>query len=218
MTIIPVPTGKSIEQAIEAAREFAGRLVLPPIEELGLVLGDQVRSFRLKRQIQLLLTAQKRLEEAGIDPRTVPLKTFVPLLEGASLEEDPGLREKWVGLLASAAAGEVGPHVLPTFPFILRQLSPLDAAILERLAGLNDLAMGVYVERPAICSQVEAEANDVDIAVDTLLGQGLVERQPEVVIKDQSVTGFTDRQALRISQLGQRFVLACRGPEREGGR
>ena len=84
-----LPEGENLEVALRAAKSFAGKVVDPPLEEIGLIFQDHVRSFRLRRQIALLLKARERLEAAGIEPHTVPLKTVVPLLEGASLEDDP---------------------------------------------------------------------------------------------------------------------------------
>lgn len=107
---------EAMGKALEKASGFAAKLIDSPLEEIGLILQDHLRSFRFRRQISLFLRAQDRLEAAGIEPSTVPLKTIVPLLEGASLEDDPDLQEHWVGLLASAAASSEGTAVSPTFP------------------------------------------------------------------------------------------------------
>ena len=209
--IVPIPTdAKSMKLAIEAVKEFAGKIIGPALEEVGLTLGDHVRSFRLKRQIQLFLTAQERLNRAGIDPGTIPLRTFVPLLEGASLEDDEELGQKWSGLLASAAAGEKGPRVLPSFPIILRQLTPNDARILDLLMD-SRVPDGAYLDRILIPFRV-AHPEDFGIAVDGLLGLGLIEVEPSSAVFD-GYLNVTDQQGLRISRLGVHFVKACRGPE-----
>lgn len=43
-------------------------------------------------------------DEAGIEPTKVPLKTLVPLLEGASLEEDDDFQKRWAALPGSLAS------------------------------------------------------------------------------------------------------------------
>lgn len=51
------------------------------LEELGGLLADQVKFYRFKNQVRILLKAQKFLGEAGVNPRRVPLKTLIPSLE-----------------------------------------------------------------------------------------------------------------------------------------
>lgn len=216
MMLVPMPTGKSLEVAVEAVKEFVGKIIGPTLEEVGLTFGDHIRSFRLKRQIRLLLTAQARLEKAGITPQTVPLKTFMPLLEGASLEDDEQLEEKWAGLLASAASGDHGPGVIPSFPIMLKQLTPLDARLLDYLAeGPRVHNDDTYVERGVLSSRLGAEPDDLDIVADNLVGLGLVGVEPAAGVYG-GVLDVSDQQSLRISSLGSRFVEACKGPD-EGG-
>jgi hypothetical protein len=76
--------------------------------------------------------AQEMLREAGVQPRPVPLKTIVPLLQCASLEEDGDHQERWAALLANASA--TGPaKVHNSFNEVLRQLSPREARFLDHL-------------------------------------------------------------------------------------
>ncbi len=56
-----------------------------------------------------------------------------PLLEGASLEEDPGLRTKWVNLLANAADPRRRRDISSAFQAVLRDLSPMNAAFLDSI-------------------------------------------------------------------------------------
>ena len=74
--------------------------------------------------------AQDMLQAARIQPGPVPIKTLVPLLQYASLEEDDYLQERWAALLANAALE--GP-VHPSFPQVLSRLSSADAKFLDAL-------------------------------------------------------------------------------------
>lgn len=210
-----LPEGENLEVALRAAKSFAGKVVDPPLEEIGLIFQDHVRSFRLRRQIALLLKARERLEAAGIEPHTVPLKTVVPLLEGASLEDDPDLQERWVGLLTSAAAASSPSAIPPTFPLILRQLTPPDALVLEAICSAHE--EGSYgttwgVERPALGARLSIDAEDLNATLDNLMGLGLADREPATRGDEQGYLTLTDQQGVRISSLGLRFIRACRGP------
>jgi len=120
------------QEGIKAVKDFLSKLLGPAVDEVGLLLEDKVRLYRLKNQIRILTKAQEMLSSAGIKPKTVPLRTLLPLLEGASLEDDVDLSLKWAGLLASTASGE-GKDNHPAYPHILVQLAPVDARIIDRL-------------------------------------------------------------------------------------
>jgi hypothetical protein len=47
------------------------------------------------------------------------------------LEEDDDLRAKWAALLANAATAEQGDYILPAYAEILRQLTPVQAKMLD---------------------------------------------------------------------------------------
>ena len=94
-----------IKSGLEVIKDFLAKLAGPAAEEVGLLLQDQVRLYRLQNQLRILSKAEKMLHDAKIEPSQVPLRTLVPILEGASLEDDDYLATKWAGLLASAASG-----------------------------------------------------------------------------------------------------------------
>jgi hypothetical protein len=78
------------------------------------------------------------LAEVGLAPAYVPARTLVPLLDLAGLEdpEDEDMHARWAALLANASAGEAANgEVLPSFPRILSELTPIEATMLERLAA-----------------------------------------------------------------------------------
>jgi hypothetical protein len=100
-------------------------------QELGQLFSDPVRNYRIKQTLKRVKEMRKLLAASGIQPKSVPLKTLYPILEGCSLEEDTSdLVSKWVGLLASAAAGNL---VHPSYPKILAELTSTEAKILDAM-------------------------------------------------------------------------------------
>lgn len=75
------------------------------------------------------------LNASGITPHAVSVKVLVPLLDGASLEDEENeeMIDRWAALLAHAAAGAPVEMVLPSFPRILAELSPAEAVLLDSL-------------------------------------------------------------------------------------
>ena len=88
-----------IEKAIDTAKEFLIKLAGPATEEIGFMLQDNVRYYRLKNQLKILSQAKQLLAEAGLEPKAIPLRTLLPLLEGAALEDNDFLSSKWAALI-----------------------------------------------------------------------------------------------------------------------
>jgi len=128
---------KGIDEGVSAARNLLEKLCGPAFEELGLLLQDRSRVYRLKNQLRMLDKVQNILENSKAKARTVPLRTLLPLLEGAGLEDDENLSNKWAGLLASAATANEPELSHPSFPKILSEMSPREAIILDKLYSLD---------------------------------------------------------------------------------
>ena len=119
-------------------KDLLSRLLGPFADEIGGLFADPVRVFRLRRSVKLLEKVKQVLHDAGIDPKVVPLKVILPILEHASLEDSEDLHDRWVNLLANAAAGESSSGYHATFVDILKGLSASDPLLLDLLYDAVD--------------------------------------------------------------------------------
>jgi hypothetical protein len=111
--------------------------------ETSELIRDHVRFVRAKAQMKMYEKTMAILSARNITPNKVAWKTLFPLLDLSSLEDenDEEMIDRWASLLANAAAGpERGATVLPSFPRILSELSPEEAAILHTLDADPDPA------------------------------------------------------------------------------
>jgi len=218
-----VKTG--IPAAFKAAKEFLVKIAGPAAEEVGLLLQDKVRIYRFRNQLKVLAKAQKMLDDAGVSPTSVPLKTLLPLLNGAALEEEDDLSTKWAALLANAATPNSPLAIYPSFPHILSQLSPRDARVLDAIYDLAlrlDLGPGRWIERggnrESIMQVMGMSPEEFDLVTDNLIRLGLCSGQGTklsfIDIKDQ-VFQLKDKGTISITQLGYEFVTACRQPPKK---
>lgn len=202
---------------LEKAKEFAGKLVTPAIEEAGGILQDTVKYWRVKNQVKILLKAKKYFEKKGLDPQHVPLKVLVPLLENGSLEDDESIQDKWAALLANAADPDTSDSVSPTFPQILKELSPKEVALLDKIydeivSRPDDERFTIQFEKQKIVVHFRMPSEDFDVIVDNLsrlglcqpptTGGGMTFREYSVVIRTYDF--------FCITPLGYKFVKACR--------
>jgi hypothetical protein len=124
---------KAITKVTDAVIQFLGLIIKPGSKELGLLIEDKVRSWRVQNQIEILIKTQKHVEERGININTIPLKILVPLLEHGSLEEDEALQNIWAKMLANMLDSD-NNYQNHIFPYILSQISIQDFEALQKLS------------------------------------------------------------------------------------
>lgn len=129
---------KAAGKAIDASRELGGffsKYVGGSIEQAMGIVEDKLKYLRLERQIRMTERATAFLSERGLaqPSRRVPLQVAIPLMQGASLEEDDWMQDRWAALLVNAADAASHVEVRRAFISILEDLTPLDALILEKI-------------------------------------------------------------------------------------
>ena len=115
--------------------------ISPFTHSLGLIgdwLADareRLKIHRLKALTAIAQKARKEIESRAEEPREIPFKALLPMLERASLEEadDETLTTAWGSLIASASL-DYDPEVI-AFSRILSELSPRECLILQRIFG-----------------------------------------------------------------------------------
>ena len=118
---------------LEGAQSFLNRLLGPAVDETGQLLADKVRYRRFRNQVRIAEGARRLVEDAGLAPAPVPLQTLVPLVEKASLEEDPTVQEMWSTLLANAATAKAREGLHRLCVEVLAAISPREALILRNV-------------------------------------------------------------------------------------
>ncbi|HLG16585.1 MAG TPA: Abi-alpha family protein [Blastocatellia bacterium] len=195
---------KGIDEGVSAAKHLLGRLCGPAVDEWGLLLQDRARVHRLKNQLRMLGKVQDMLLKAGTEVRAVPLRTLLPLLEGAALEDDENLSDKWAGLLASAASSGEAESTHPSFPRILSEVSPREALILDRLhqAG-GETDWNCF--REGLARDFSTSVESINQSYGNLFRLGLCR-----------IKGGTLGPVIELGPFGRLFLAAAYGPAPPG--
>ena len=98
-------TAEAVERLTRELRQGAHSLVGPAVEALGQHFAARVHIFLIPKAIRAVQIANEQIARSGLHTHRIDLKRLIPMLEGASLEEDEDLASKWAGLIASAATG-----------------------------------------------------------------------------------------------------------------
>ncbi|MDP4075171.1 Abi-alpha family protein [Acidovorax sp. A1169] len=125
-------SGKAIDAA-EKFGSFVSTYIAGSLEQGMGIFEDKLKFMRWERQLRMMKRANQLQEEAGLDAptRPIPLKFAIPLLEGASLEDDDSLQDMWAKLLVNAANKDSGVDLRRAYIDLLAQISPEEASILH---------------------------------------------------------------------------------------
>ena len=164
---------KAIEYGYDMIKSFLEKLAGPAAEEIGLMIQDQVKFYRFKNQLKILNKAKLLLDKNKIEPKTIPLRTLIPLLEGASLEDNDYLADKWAALISNAASGSLNKGNHPSYPKILMELSPIDAVLFDEIYSIDDTIMWSNF-KPQFAKNHSLSIEDVSFSYENLFRLSLI--------------------------------------------
>ena len=172
-------TSTAVEKGIDLAKDFLDKLIIPAVEETGLLLKDKVTLWKFKNQVRILNKAKDYCEKNNISPKTISLKLLCPLLDNASLEEEEELQDKWAILLSNLVDSDqnIENHV---FPYILGQISTNEFLFLEkvyndkreRIKKLNQELEIFKKEKPELEKTCQQEVDLVDQEIQKIKAEG----------------------------------------------
>lgn len=130
-------TGKAIDTAREAGG-FISKFIAGPLEQGVGIFEDKLKYIRWERQVRLMQRVEDFLRLSGLEAptRPVPMKIAIPIMQGATLEEDNTLQDRWAALLVNAGNSSFSGEIRRSYASILEQLTPLDAQILDVIYSL----------------------------------------------------------------------------------
>jgi hypothetical protein len=219
---------KALESAASEAKSFLHAVLVEPARELGGLLKDQVSAKRYSNLVKIAVSSKRKLEAAGLSPQEVPLKIIHPLLEQASLEEEPSLQDRWANLLANAAAGRTDSGVRQSFAKALAELTATDARFLDAIYDSPPpihTSFGFHYVDLHTLYPFSPEVNTLHVRIpthDMLVSLDSLQRNRLVAATYLSSSGSdTDHPGdigpapmfYYVSALGRDFVLACRAPK-----
>lgn len=204
------------------------------VQQLGGMLEDAVKVRRFRRQVKLFKKLQEILDQSGFEPRQVPDKIWMPILESVATEDDDALQEQWANLLANAADPRNESQDLASFVQILKQLSSRDAKLLQVLyketrgsmiepniwqhyvvSGLSRVK-DVFIspsEGAQHSGDLTADYRDFGVTLDRLLYLRLLDREIREIQVEPHIERTRKEMEFNLTNLGEAFVRACTRPK-----
>ncbi len=214
--------------------DLINRLAGPLADECGMMLGDTARVFRIKNWVRTVEKTERILKDAGLPPKAVPSRLFLPITEACSVEDNETLQEMWAGLLATSS--QRADTVSPSFVETLKQLTPVEARYLGTMYDSEKAAHPNW-KRDFIPisyhSLTERGGLPDGVTADTLERLGFIRREYKIKLegfkelKDtrslEGIVSVVDRMALSdvdydyfFTAFAAAFLEACRGPAQDG--
>ena len=206
-------TSTAVEKGIDVAKDFVDKLILPPAEELGLLIKDQISLWRFNNQVRILNKAKLVCEKNNISVKAIPPKLLCPYLEHASLEDDDELQDKWAILLVNMVDSQqnIQNHV---FPYILSQLSRdefklLESVHIEKVRRVTELESDLSVflsNRPDAETRLKSEISEINQKLQSLFP----ERKQAYSTQAMELTSSVREKERELRSIGYKELMLRR--------
>ncbi len=215
---------EALSKAIDLLRDlapFLRRVLGDSLESFGGILSDWASYFRYKN----LLAIRDRVEAIHVKRNLqgkalpIPPRYAIPLIEAASLEDDPDIRTLWANLIANATDPNTHLKLAKIHIDTLKAFEPLDAAIMDHLYRNWAHTLMVPEEAPenadTISEALDCDPEEVKISLQNLYRLGcLIDTAGEAVFDTEFpyVIGLrvnNPRSNFRLSHFGRSLYEAC---------
>ncbi len=211
---------------VEKSGRFLNRVFGGMIEDSVGIVADRIRFFRLKNFAILHENTRRILREKGYtedtNTRVVLPKVGVPLIESATLEEDPELQVLWAQMLANAMDPDSEVDVKLRHVALLREMEPLDVRILhachqEKMADHDKVPLDeVLFERKRIAQGFRVEEHLIEVSLLNLIRLSCIDSgflptsaHTNVGGRSRSLTIYVGTELFSLTLLGAELCMAA---------
>lgn len=179
------------------------------------ILGDKLAYYRLTKAIELQEAVDRKLEARGVEKRYVPVAFGLPIIEKATVEEEPLLQEKWANLLTNARDATYDKPIRRNFTSMLADMEPVDTQIFDIVVreylGITEKDNKSLFSREKLSNNTRIPGDVVENAVRNLMRLGLF--RPGVVtggiwLGEHPVSSYKDTELFAVTGLGVDFFYA----------
>jgi hypothetical protein len=170
-SLVTALAAKGGEAALADAQGFLKKIFGPSADVIGENLALRFRERMFDNLVDVLMRTKEKIKAAGLSPKEAPLKVIHPLLEAASLEEEPELRDLWANLLANAVDPRA-PTQPPSFREIMKELTAREVRFLHVLMEAS--SKKIRQMNDALVEQLEYTSDELH---ETFIAAGLTRRR-----------------------------------------
>ena len=215
-------TTKQAIGALEKTGAFLDRVFGGMVEDSVGIVADRIKFFRIKNFVALHDNTVTKLRNKGYDQDTITKivlpKVGVPLIESATLEEDPALQVLWAQMLANAMDPKFAMDIKLRHVSLLREMEPLGVRILnachqEKITSHDKVPLDkVLFERKVFAGNFGVTENLFEVSLLNLVRLSCID--PGFVPTSMSTTSVGGRSRSYSIYVGtESFTLTRLGAE-----
>jgi hypothetical protein len=200
----------TVTKTFEGVEGFLKLVCAPALEEVGLLLKDHVRHWRLNNVLRILSKAEGKLE-FNVEKLQIKAHPRVALsiIENGSLIDDDEVQELWAGLFVSSCTEDGQDDENLIFVDLLKQLTNIEARILKhscetarKIYYPNDLLLAEEIQ--VGCNQLieltgVKNVHRIDRELDHLRSLNLLEDDSGFDVDDETLTANIRPTALALN-------------------
>ena len=206
----------------DKAGSFLAKIFQEPINEITGMITDKLRFIRWKRLAQIADEVNNILKAKNItNTRAIPPKIALPIIEEASLEEDPNLQILWNHLLANALDPNFNDEIRYGFIDMIKGITGLEAKLLNEFYEILKSKRQLYplenvtnfgLTKEEISKLLGFTPEKYVISVNNLMRMQLI--SPAIIktgmtLRKELVTVYKGTDTVTLTPLGVKFVEAC---------
>ena len=151
---------KTVQKSLEGIEGFLQLTCKPAMGEVGLLVQDRVRYWRLNNVIKMLEKAQGKLDFKN---DTFQLKSHprigLSIIENSSVIDNEELQDMWAGLFASSCTESGTDDENLIFIDLLKQLTTAQARILKH--GVENSKKIIYPNGLVLSEELEISCDEI---------------------------------------------------------
>lgn len=212
---------KSLEIA-DKAGSFMAKVFKEPAEEISGIITDKLRFIRWKRMVEMCDNVNKILYEKGVkETRAVPPKLGIPIIEEATLEDEPELQKLWDHLLANAMNPEFNSELRYGFIEMIKGITGTEAKLLSifydilkkenKLIHLDQIFQ-YHLKKEQFEQLLNISSETYALSANNLMRMQLLSPailKGSVTIGPEPITIYKGIDAVTLTPLGVKFIEAC---------
>ena len=210
-------TTSDIVGASEKFGSFIAKHINSSLESAMGIFEDKLKYMRWERQQRLISRATEFLAKENLNGPTkaLPLKLAVPLLEGASLEEDDELQDIWAKVLINATTEDSGISITRNFIDVLERFTPTSARLFFNIYSTqitdSEFEEIDYPDKGSVLPEERSEAICMSPIEEVQLGYAELDRLGCLNIKREMRNGKLVCK-VRATHFGKAIYEACTLP------
>lgn len=194
------PLDTATKGLIDGAGAFLSKICLPAAEEVGLLFRDRVSYWRALNLAKVLKKTESKLKG---EFRNISPKLILPIVEGASLEENEELQDLWAKLLSSALDPNFKGTIRSAYTDIIKQLEVVDVHILNAIYQVY--RQSIKNQEPPENSRISPQELPVyghDIIEKFKFEPGLYESSLDNLIRVRCIASYIEEKEIRVESQG----------------